>query len=364
MKYVSKTFALLCAVMMLTLPALAEQDEQAIPTQAVGEDTMLALYVDVSQIDAEMISGVGEGLLSALAGLAQMQGDDFGLPLGDPQEMIDNLTTLRGSFVQAGGEGLVMTVEMPGEDSWSPPMSLLAKTNDKFDAKAMGATIRTMGDGQMDATMNALGGGWQTIALKNDLGEAVTSDLPDPDQTAFTALNKQLTQHEKPVIALAFRMQDELRLMMDEAEEMAKDAQQQGATGEDAQAQMMLGLMMGMFKPIRSLDTVGLAISEVDGGMLVDAKMTFLDATSAQQFSNLYNSIIMFAPVIIAGTAQGELENMPDPATINQFFMQLKMQIDGNTLSLTLDQEFFDMAEKIAPLLELMQGEIGSDLDL
>lgn len=343
------------ALLMLTCPALAEKAEQAIPPKAVGEDTMLAIYVDVTQIKAEQLQEVGEQVMEALAGLAQMQGEDVALPLGDPRQMIDSLITLRGSFVEAGGEGLMMTVQMPEEESWSPPMSLLAKTNGKFDPDAMGAVVRTMGEGEMDATLDALGSGWQNIALKSKGGDAVTLDLPKPDETAYTALNKQLTQHKKPVVALAFRMQDELRVMMDEAEKLAQNAQ--GAQGQDAQAQMAMGMMMGMFKPIRSLDTLGLAVSQVDGSMLIDAQMTFLDAQSAQQFANLYNSILMFAPVMIAGAAQGEVENMPDPAMINQFFMKLRMQLDGDTLKLTLDQAFFDLAQKMSPLFEGMQGE-------
>lgn len=352
------------AVLMLTPLALADKAQQAIPPQAVGEDTMLAVYVDVTQIDAEMMKGIGEGFIEGIAGLAQMQGEDFALPLGDPQEIIDSLTTLRGSFVEAGGEGLMMTVQMPEEESWSPPMALLAKTNGKFDANAMGALVRTMGQGEMDATIDALGSGWQNIVMKSKAGDAVTLALPKQDEAAFAAMNKQLSKHEKPVVALAFRMQDELRVMMDEAEELAKNAQAQGVQGQDAQAQMAMGMMMGMFKPIRSLDTLGLSVSQVDDSMLIDAQMTFLDAQSAQQFSNLYNSILMFAPVMLAGAAQGEVENMPDPATINQFFMKLRMQIDGDTLSLTLDQDFFDLVEKMAPLFEGVAGEEAAGLNL
>ena len=352
----------LLAVLMLTPLALAEKAEQAIPPQAVGEDTMLAVYVDVTQIDAEMMKNIGEGFVQGIAGLAQTQGEDFALPLGDPEEMFDSLITLRGSFVEAGGEGLMMTVQMPDEESWSPPMALLAKTNGKFDANAMGALVRTMGQGEMDATIDALGSGWQNIVMKSKEGDAVTLDLPKPDETAFTALNKQLAQHKKPVVALAFRMQDELRVMMDEAEKMAQNAQ--GAQGQDAQAQMAMGMMMGMFKPIRSLDTLGLAVSQVDESMLIDAQLTFLDAQSAQQFANLYNSILMFAPVMLAGAAQGDVENMPDPATINQFFMKLRMQLAGDTLKLSLDQDFFDLAEKMAPLFEGMQNEVAPGPEL
>lgn len=357
---------LLAALMLLVSPASADKAEEAIPPKAIGDSTMLAAYVDITQIDVDMVAQLGD----AIIGLAEnelLQDQGLALPLGDPQQIVDMLTTLRGSFLQAGGEGLAMTVEMPGEETWSAPMLLLAKTNDKFDPKSMTAMVRSMGEGEMDATIEGLGNGWQNIALATKQGEEVTLGLPKPDADAFTALNKQLTKHDKPMLALAFRMQDDMRKMLDEAEEMAKGAQAgPGAEGQDAQAQMMMGMLMGMFKPVRELDTIGLSISKVgEDGMLVDAQMTFLDEVSAQQFANVYNMVMMFAPVAMAQAGQGQAENMPDPATINQFFMKLKMQVDGESLKLKLDQEFFDLVEKMAPLFEgMVPDAAGGGLNL
>lgn len=358
--------ALLALMALLVSPALADKTEEAVPPQAIGEKTMLAVYVDVSQLDPEIFSGLGAAILG-LASNEDLKDQGLALPLGDPQQMVDMLTLLSGSFVQAGGEGLMMTIEMPGEESWSPPMALLAKTNDKYDANAMGALVRTLGEGEMESEIVSLTNGWKNIAMKSKDGEAVTLPLPEPDKAVFTALNKQLTQHKKPMLAVAFRMQDKMREMMDEAQKLAQNAQP--APGEDAQAQMAMGMMMGMFKPIRAMDTMGLAISQVeDGNMLVDLQMTFQDAQSAQQFSNLYNSILMFAPVMLSQAAQGDkggqAENMPDAATINSFFMKLRMNIAGESLKLTLDKEFFDLAEKLAPLFQGMAGNAAPEFDL
>jgi hypothetical protein len=350
--------------MLLILPARAEKP-QALPAQAVGSDTMLAVYVDVTQFSPEMIGGFGQALLGITQN-EQLKGQGLALPIGDPTEIADMLTTLRGSFLQAGGEGLMMTVEMPGEDSWSPPMNLLAKTNDKLDSKAMVSLLRTMGDGEMDATLESLGSGWQNIGLKSKTGDAVTMPLPKPDADVFAAFSRELTQHKKPIFSVAFRMQESMREMLDELEQDAKEAQANPGQQQDGQAQMLAGMMMGMFKPIRQLDTIGLSISE-DGNdsMLVDVQMSFLDATSAQQFGNIYNVILMIAPVALAQAGQGgEIENMPDPATINQFFMKLRMQPDGKSLKLKLDKEFFDLVEKLAPLFEGFNEQQGDAFQL
>lgn len=360
-----KTIAVLAALMLLIAPAHAEQADPVIPAKAVGEKTMLAVYVDITQISPEALGGLGD-MLKGITDNEALEGQGLALPMGDPKQIVNMITLLRGSFLQAGGEGLAMMMEMPGEDSWSPPMTLLAKTNDKFNAESMGAIFRSMGgEGKGETRMQALDAGWQSIVMENQDGEAVTMALPTPDPAVFTAMNKQLSHHKKPMLAVAFRMQDEMRKMMDSAEEAAKGAQPQ--PGEDPQAQMAMGMIMGMFKPVRALDTLGLAISQVEeGGMLVDVQMTFQDAQSAQMFANLYNSIMMFAPVMLAQAGQGdEIPNMPDPATINNFFMKLKMQPAGESLTLTLDQAFFDLAGKMAPLFQGIADQQGEpDFDL
>lgn len=365
MKRLAQLTFFAAALMLLILPARAEKAAEAVPTQAIGNSTMLAVYIDVTQFDASMIETIGNAVLG-LAGNEQLQDQGLAVPLGDPKQLIDMLTTLRGSFLQAGGEGLLATIEMPGEDDWSPPMTLLAKTNDKLDANALTAMIRTLGDGEMDATLEAIGGGWQNVAMKTKDGQPVTIALPKPDADVFAAFNKQLTQHEKPVFAVAFRMQEEMRKMLDQAEGLAQEAQPGAADGQDAQAQMMTGMLMGMFKPIRQLDTIGLAVSkDGQGSMIVDVQMSFFDAASAEQFGNVYNTLLMFAPMLAAQAGgQGQAENMPDPATINNFFMKLKMEVAGDSLKLRLDKEFFDLAEKLSPLFEGMAEQQGEGLNL
>ncbi|MEO0477634.1 MAG: hypothetical protein AAF085_16945 [Planctomycetota bacterium] len=95
---------LLAAVMLLVMPARAEKTE-AIPPQAVGNSTMLAAYVDVTQIDPDVIKQIDE-VLNSIAANQAMQGQGLALPMGDTQEMVDALTLLRGSFLQAVGEAL------------------------------------------------------------------------------------------------------------------------------------------------------------------------------------------------------------------------------------------------------------------
>ena len=151
-----KLIVLLAAFLIWVSPALAEKTEDTLPPQVVGTNTMLAAYVDMTQISPNVIDQLGDVFLS-LANNEMLKDQGVVLPIGDPQQIVDMLALLRGPFLQAGGEGLAMTVEMPGEDSWSAPIMMSAKTNDKFDAPSMAAMVRSMGGAETEATIESLG---------------------------------------------------------------------------------------------------------------------------------------------------------------------------------------------------------------
>lgn len=334
--------AFLTAVMLLLAgPALAVKA----PEKAIGEDTMLVVWLDVEQISPKLIKQLGDGLGEVLDN-PMLADQGIGLPLGDTKEMVQGITAFRDGFVKAGGKGLLLTMAMPGEDddAWSPPLSVLANSGDKpMDRAAMKKLFDTVSEGEVDAEFAPIGGGWHDVSMVADGGEAVTLPLPKPDAEANKAFNKQLGAAKKPMLSIAFRMQDELREMMDE--------NLQGLGGE---GNPELAMMMGMIQPIKSLDTLGINVSMVgEEDFKVDVQMDFLDEQQALMFMNMYNSIMMLAPAMLAQQVQG-VPDAPNPNELNQFFMKLMMKADGKTLSLTLDPAFFEMAEKLGPL---MQGE-------
>lgn len=339
------TAVLIALTLMLTAPARAVE----VPKEAIGEATALVVWVDLEQVDNDIINKVGEGLASVMDNpLLQQQAG--GLPLGALDDMLDSMTNFRDGFVKAGGEGLVLTMELPGEGSWSPPISLLAKTKENVDAKAMGDLIREMSEGDMNAELAPVVEGWHDLSIvKSGNGEEVTQALPSkPDKKAYKAFDDQLGEVKKPVLSVAFRMQDQLRERIQQMAQGANQGQQQ-----DPQAAMMAG-MVGL---LQGLDTVGFAISSDDEEIEVDIQMVFLKAGDAQQFGQMYNSIMMLAPALLAAQIQ-DIENAPDPNTINKFFMKLQMKQNGDTLKLNLDQEFFDLVEEMGPLFEGLGGQV------
>ena len=147
----------------------------------------------------------------------------------------------RARCVDTAGERIYGNAARVGDDAQLTPERFF-----KRDAGAMAALFRTMGEGEVQAQCEAIAGGWQNIAVTSKEGDRVTLPLPTPDAEVFSALNKQLNQQDKPVFAVAFRMQDKLREMMDQALEQAQGLQpEQGGAGA-AQQQMAMG-MMGLF---------------------------------------------------------------------------------------------------------------------
>lgn len=344
-----KTLALMVAGLMLLMagPAGAVQT----PKQAIGQETALVVWADLDQMDEDMVKRIRE--LMGAAAENPLLGQLGGLPLGDIGAFTDKLTLVRNSALQAGGEGLLLALEMPGEGAWSPPMNVMVKTGDKVDTNGLAAIVRTMSEGEMDAELSELSKGWHNLAIKSTKdGKAVTQELPEADKDAYKAFDKQLGEVKKPAMSLAFRMPEKMR-------EQLANAGQNGQAPKDPQAAMMLGMM----QMLQGIDTLGVAISEDDGEIEMDIQAVFLKPEQAQQFAQMYNTLMQLAPSIIAGQLQG-VKNMPDINTLTSFFSKLIMKQNGDTLKLNLDKDFFDLAKEVAPALEAMGGRARAGADL
>lgn len=321
--------------LLLTLPAAAVQA----PKEVIGKDTVAVVWVDVQKVTPKMIESMG----SSLAGLGDnpaLEQVGGAIPLGDIQKMVKQLTGFRNGFVKAGGSGLLMAFGMPGEGSWSPPMSMLAKSKGKVDADAMGALMTTMSDGVVtESKVNPLGDDWHQMVLTGAEGKLVTQPLPGPDDTAVKSFNRQLGEKGEPVVRVAFRVQDALRSMAGGMME-----------GVDQVGDPNMAMMAAVMEPLKALDTIGVSVSQVKGkaedAIAIDVQMVFNDVQSATNFSNTYNMMLMFAPAAMAQQLQN-VQGAPDPVEINNFFAKLRMIQDGDALRLKLDQAFFDMADQL-----------------
>lgn len=341
MKHPIKPFAAMLAVLLFALAGPARAVDA--PKQAFGEGTAMAVWVDFEQLDEDMVKRI-QDLLSGMGDtplLGQLGG---GLPIGDVGELTDKVTKVRDGFLEAGGEGLLVTLEMPGEGAWSPPMNVLVKASDNADAQAMAGIVREMSEGEQAATMQPVADGWHNLAITNKDGKPVTIPLPEPDKKAFKAFDAQLDEVKKPAMCLAFRLPEELRKQF-------AGAGQNGQQPQNPQAAMM----MGMMQSLQGLDTLGVAISEDDDDIELNIQAVFLKPGQAQQFAQMYNSMMQLAPILLANELPN-IENAPDVNTVTKFFNMLIMKQNGDTLKLNLDKQFFELAEEVAPVFEAMQA--------
>jgi len=232
-----KAFAAVC-LLVLSLPAAAVEA----PKKAIGKDTMVVVWVDMQQITPEMIETVGQAMADFSKNpMLEKQGG--AVPLGEINKAVKNMTKFRDGFVKAGGQGMMMAIGMPEQGSWSPPMSMLVKSNGKLDAKALLSAMnevkpedeQALGEDDFQAT--DIGEGWHDLMIKSEDGEQVTNALPTPDAAALAAFNKQLSAGKKPAFSMAFRMQPSLREMMQGLGE---------GFGDQPPADPNMAMMMGM----------------------------------------------------------------------------------------------------------------------
>jgi len=324
-------------MLLLCLPAAALEA----PEKAIGKDTTMLVWFDVSQVDDKLMQKY-EDLVKKMVAEPALQQNALPQDIEEINKVIEKVKAFRKDFVNAGGSGLMMSVAMPGENEVEPKMSMLAKSDGAIDGQAMSTLLKEASEEDVDAQVVAIGGGWHDVSIVSKEGDALTSALPAADAAALAAFKKQLDTQGQPLFAMVFRMQDSMRQMMD------FDPNQ---LGPDAQQDPTQAMMMGMLGPIKALDTVGMAMSYKQEKLQLDIQMNFLNAESATQFLGLYNTIIMTAPAMLAMQFQGA-EGAPDPNQLNELFMKLQMKGEGDTLKLSLDQEFFDMAEKLGETMK------------
>lgn len=330
-KYSTLMMAML-ALVLVARPAAAQ-----VPDTAVAEDTALMVWVDMTIVDEEMIADAAE-MLGDLMDSPML--DQAGLPMGDLDLMIIQMQDSRDSFVEAGGEGILLMMSMPTEaDLQSLPLSVLVKVTEDADADALHDIMASMAEGAQ-FEMDEYADGW--MALTMDGADAVTKE---GDADAAERFNAHLIERAEAPLTLIYRMDDTARDMLD-----------QMMMGDNAEMAMLAGVM----QPLRGMDTAAISVFQVEDGVEVDIAMAFDDKELGGQFLNSFNGILMLAQGML-GMQMAELDNAPSQEAITGFFAALAMQSDdgGETLRLKLDQEFFDIAEEMGPAFEEMMGGFG-----
>lgn len=332
---------LMAVAALLARPALAvEAPEKAVPGQ-----TMLMVWLDLEQIDGDMIDSVA-GTITGMMNSDMVKNAGLGVPLGDPEDGAAGMIETRDAMVASGARGMLLMIDRPAEGNWSPAMRVLIKTTADADADKLAELAAGLTDGEMTAKAEPYAEGWHSLILHRVGEEDAAVSLPavtDGDEEVAAQFNVQLKEHETAPFAVVFRMDETMKQMVDDMTAEAGQGQQQ-----DPQMAMLM-TMAGM---LRGMDSLALSIAD-DQGLAINVGMKFEDQEQATGFLQMYNAIMMMAPALLAQQAQ-EIPNAPKPATINSFFAKLLMQPDGQTLRLKLDQSFFDLAQELSPMLEGM----------
>ncbi|MFI4861405.1 MAG: hypothetical protein ACIAXF_12075 [Phycisphaerales bacterium JB063] len=322
------------AAMMLARPALA-----GAPETAVSDETALMVWVDLTIVDEDMIADAGE-MLGDIADSPMIQGQ--GLPLGDIELGILQMQDFRDSFVEAGGEGILLMLAMPEGMEAMPPMTALIRVGEGYNAEALKDAVAGIAAGMTDGAvvdLDEYADGWLAVGMD---GAAEVTKAGNADAAA--RFNAHLAERAEAPLTVVYRMDDNARDMLDGMME-ADDPQ--------------MAMIAGVLQPLRGMDTAAISVFEVDGGVEIDMAMAFDDSELGGQFLNSFNGILMLAQGML-GMQMAELDNAPSQETIAGFFKHLALTSDDNgaTLRLRLGKEFFDAASEMGPAFEEMMGQM------
>lgn len=326
------------ALVLIARPAAAE-----VPETAVSDKTALMVWVDLTIVDEDMIASAGE-LLAGLGDAPMLGelGEGQGLPMEELDLSILQMQDFRESFVEAGGEGLLLMLSMPGEEGQAPSMSAMVKVGEGADAAALEDAIADLADGAV-VEMDEYADGWMAAGI--DGAEAPTKDGNPEDAAQF---NAHLAERAEAPITIVFRMDDDMREMIDGLM-LADDPQ--------------MAMIAGVLQPLRGLSTAALSVFvDDDNAAEIDVAMAFEDKQLGSEFLNSFNGILMLAQGML-GMQMAELDNPPSQQAIAGFFQGLAMQSEdgGATLRMKLGQDFFDFAEELGPAFEEMMGQMQGE---
>lgn len=329
-----------CLLLSIARPAAAQ-----VPDTAVADDTTLMLWIDLTRVDEAMIDRAGE-MMADLAD-SPMAG---GLPMGDLDLGVLMMHDFRESFVEAGGEGLLVMMSMPdmnnlGQGIDELPLSIMVKAGEGADAAAIkDAMTDLMGEmaGDVAFEMDEYADGW--LAVDADDLPPVTKE---GDADVADRFNAQLLERAEAPMTLVFRMNDQLRDLLDDM-----------MVAED----QTMAMLAGMMQPLHGMDLAAVSLYTDGGEAEVDIAMVFEDKNMGKQFLNSFNGMLMLGQAMLGGQ-MAEMPNPPSQEAIAGFFEYLAMGSTdgGETLRLKLDQGFFDIVEEMGPALQDLMGGMGGE---
>ncbi|MEX0652859.1 MAG: hypothetical protein WDZ31_01605 [Phycisphaeraceae bacterium] len=345
------------AMMLATagLPgATAEAAEAAVPAQAVNDNVAVVVWFDLESIDQAALRGSMQALVNALPDEMAQHREGA---MASTDESLTEFTKLRDAFLGAGGQGVLMVVPGPAdaaEDAWGqqpardgvhiqpamqaaagPEPMVLARVAPGTQPEDLVNAFTGLEGVEGEPEFEAYAEGW--LRVTGEPGMSVIEDGTEQNAAVFRQL---LDQAGDAPIRVAVRITDDMK------QEMA--AQGQGNP------------MMGGFQ--NSLDSLSTAWAAVHFGEQPEVRnqFNFDDAEAAAEFNAAWEGLLMMGEGMIMGQL-AQMPEAPGAETVQGLFQSLKMEQQGASLSLTLDDAFIEPAGEFVPVamgmaMQMMMG--------
>jgi len=326
---------LLVAGALMTLSGCEEGgvEAESLPDASMGRDIAVLLHIDAEAMSPENLRSTAMAVLSALPERASPQRQRAVTQL---DEALAEYRPRYEAMTERGGRAMAMAVAV--DETGPDGGMILVRTEPGADLAEMRSAIASFAEAQDEPmpdelTLDRLNETWGYFTGVEDFLS------PESGSDDTTRAFREALERVPGGAKIAFRMTDVVRV------EFAETA---------AQAPPIFAPFAA---PIQRLEMAVLALS-TGASPSGEAQMRFADEASAEAFLQAWNGLIQMG----RGFAQSQLSQMPEPPSneaLNGIFDALSMTRSGATLSMRVDQAFFENLAQVAPFAMPMRGNGG-----
>jgi len=340
-----RSFTMPAAALMLaaTLTTGFAQKTRAqdvpLPESAITEDTAVAIWVDVNQLNVDSLRAAVDSVNAALP--AQMRATEQQIDAKFESEQ-DQQEAFQ-AFREAGGQGMLMLMRTPEGDGPPPEPVTLVRVEEGTNAADITAIAKQLDQFNPDSEPVDYKPGW--IVEKDAKANIPTTGTAEQAQV----MQQLLAKTESSPVRIAFRMTPALRQKLAEQAQGAQGGQG-GQAGQGGMSQ--LGPAAALVGPAQGIDA-GWGTLNLGDNPAYTQMIQFKDAQSAQQFKGAWEGLLMMGQGLLQQQLS-QLPNAPEPQAVQGLFNSLKTEQQDNTLKLHLGGQFIQSAAQLAPAAQSM----------
>ncbi len=284
--------------------------EVPLPEGAISDDVVMLIWADVAALAPDKLLQTIDSVVDQMP--PEVSADDRAQMKEQAREAMSEYRQMHQKIADAGATGLLIGMQAPASMMQEPAGFMLVRAGAGADAAKLKAAVTALPDGPEPDEVNIepFADGWMVVT--DNQGKLIK---PTGGSAAAAGVFEEIfAQAPGAPIRMAFRMNDQMRQMLDK----------QG--GQAAQANPMAAGMIGAMKKLNSISVAGY----LGDNPRQDIVAAFEDAEAAEQFSDLLDGVLSMVKMMAAGSPEA------DAQAAAKLLNEIKLVQDGPKLSLSM----------------------------